>query len=119
MARETLSHARVASEGPSPTMKGSFLPPRPREARRPIASRPGGLSYGGHRWHQDREVSPTGIYEHPEFTKSFYFFAYRRAVGNPVPRHAVENRKLNRSISSRKNLTLITRRGIIKHEGVS
>ena len=46
LARETLSDARVASEGPSPTMKGGFLPSRPREARRPIASRPGGLSYG-------------------------------------------------------------------------
>ena len=37
MARETRSHARVACEGPSPTMKGGSLPP--------IASRPGGLSY--------------------------------------------------------------------------
>ena len=45
MARETRSHARLASEGPSPTMKGDLLPTRPR-ARRPIASRPGGLSYG-------------------------------------------------------------------------
>ena len=45
MARETRSPARMASEGPSPTMKGDLLPPRPREARRPIASRPGGLSY--------------------------------------------------------------------------
>ena len=35
MARETRSDARVASEGPSPTMKGGFLPPRPREARLP------------------------------------------------------------------------------------
>ena len=30
MARETRSQARVACEGPSPTMKGGFLPPRPR-----------------------------------------------------------------------------------------
>ena len=30
MARETRSHARVACESPSPTMKGGFLPPRPR-----------------------------------------------------------------------------------------
>ena len=38
MARETRSDARVASEGPRPTMKRAFC-------RRPIASRPGGLSY--------------------------------------------------------------------------
>ena len=38
LARETRSHARVACEGPRPTMKGAFC-------RRPIASRPGGLSY--------------------------------------------------------------------------
>ena len=45
LARETRSPARVACEGPSPTVKGDLLPPRLREVRRPIASRPGGLSY--------------------------------------------------------------------------
>ena len=30
MARGTRSHARVACEGPSPTMKGALLPPRSR-----------------------------------------------------------------------------------------
>ena len=33
----------------------------------------------------------------------------------PVPRHATENTKRNRPISSRKNLTFTTKRGIIKH----
>ena len=46
VAWEICSRARVETcEGPGLTMKGDLLPPRPREARRPIASRPGGLSY--------------------------------------------------------------------------
>ena len=74
MARETRSDARVASEGPRPTMKGGFLPPRPRQARRPIALRLGGLSYlietgrsllREHRLYQDREGFPTQSYEPP------------------------------------------------------
>ena len=37
----------MARDGPSPYEEGEgFLPPRPRETRRPIASRPGGLAYG-------------------------------------------------------------------------
>ena len=48
MARETRSQARVACEGPSPTMKGGFLPPYCIETRGLSYrqnSRPGGLSY--------------------------------------------------------------------------
>ena len=41
-----------------------FLPPRPREARRPIASRPGGLSYRGTTRIKTWKV-PTQIYETP------------------------------------------------------
>ena len=36
MARETRSHARVACEGPSPTMKGGFLLPYCIETRRSL-----------------------------------------------------------------------------------
>ena len=45
MARETRSDARLASEGPRPTMKGDFLPPRPRGRAALL--------------HRDQEVSPT------------------------------------------------------------
>ena len=39
MARETRSHARVASEGPSPTVKGDLLPPYCIETPRSLLQR--------------------------------------------------------------------------------
>ena len=48
LARETLSHARVACEGPRPTMKGGLS-----AAAAPV---------GAPLLHRDREVSPTRIY---------------------------------------------------------
>ena len=50
MARGTLSHARVACEGPRPTMKGGTFCRRD-PGRRAVLL------------HRDQEVSPTGIYE--------------------------------------------------------
>ena len=44
-AGETLSDARMASEGPRATEK----------------LRPGGLSYQGHRLHRDRDGAPTDL----------------------------------------------------------
>ena len=59
VARETVRRERwsakaMARDRPSPYGEGGgFLPPRPRLARRPIASRPGGLSY--------RDASKPGV----------------------------------------------------------
>ena len=53
----------MARDRPSPYDEGG-LPPRPREARRPIASRPGGLSYRDfgkrERVHRDRDFGKWG-----------------------------------------------------------
>ena len=79
MARETRSDARVASEGPRPTVKGGFSPPVargpvPRDrwiARTMARDRPSPYDEGGAfcrrcpgrraaLLHRDQEVSPTG-----------------------------------------------------------
>ena len=93
MARGTLSHARVACEGPRPTVKGAAAaapvgaPPYCIETRRSllrgciacIETRRSRLRASietrrsllrGHRLHRDQEVSPTGQASRNELTNS-------------------------------------------------
>ena len=82
-------HTRI--RGPSPYGEGDLLPPRPREARRPIASRPGGLSYKDIAYIKTRRALRHGFMKHPLFN---WGVSTTSTTMSTLPRNVVCIRKI-------------------------